>query len=116
MKKVVVVSLLLFFLQGCSWNTNRENLNNIEVGMNKAQVLEIKGKPYRREAEGRYEWLLYQTRDTSGWRREYLTRTKSDFLTPYLFEDGKLIGWGQNFWKSKEQKYDITIDQRVKQE
>jgi len=113
MKKVVVVFLLVFFLHGCyPWDINRENLNKIEIGMSKAQVLEVMGKPYRREAEGQYEWLLYQTKIPS----VYEAHTESNYLTPLLFEDGKLVGWGKNFWTTKEQKYDIKIDQRVKQE
>ena len=111
MKKLVVVSLLVFFLYGCnSWDINRENLNKIEIGMTKDQVRQIMGKPYRREAESNLEWWLYGT--------QYLRRpaTENEYLTPLLFKDGELIGWGKNFWTTKEQKYDIKIDQRVKQE
>jgi len=109
MKKVIVVSLLVFFLCGCfSWEINRENLNKIEIGMTKDQVKQIMGKPYRREAESNLEWWLYKTKDYN--------ITESEYLTPLLFKDGELIGWGKNFWTTKEQKYDIKIDQRVKQE
>ena len=112
MKKVVVVFLLVFFLNGCyPWEINRENLNKIEIGMTKDQVRQIMGKPYRREAESNLEWWLY---DTQGGRGMYFT--ESEYLTPLLFEDGKLVGWGKNFWTTKERKYDIKIDQRVKQE
>ena len=111
MNKVVVVSLLMFFLQGCSWDTNRKNLNNLEVGMSKTQVLEIMGNPYRREAEGQYEWLLYQTEEY-----DYAWQSESDYLTPLLIKDDILVGWGKNLWTTKEQKYDVKIDQTVKQE
>ena len=105
---VLLVSVTLFI--GCA-DINRDNLNKLEVGMTKGQVLEIMGKPYRREAEGSREWLLYETKAQRG----YLW-TESDYLTPLLIEDGKLVGWGKNFWVTKEQKYDVKIDQTIKQD
>ena len=78
--------------------------------MSKDQVRQIMGKPYRREAESNLEWWLYQTENQT------MFATESEYRTPLLFKDSELIGWGKNFWTSKEQKYDITIDQKDKQE
>lgn len=111
MKKTIVISLLTFILCGCDQMAkNRDNLNKIEIGMKKDQVFEIMGKPYRREAESNLEWWLYGTQYGS------MYATESEYLTPLLFKDGELIGWGKNFWTTKERKFDIKIDQRVKQE
>jgi outer membrane protein assembly factor BamE (lipoprotein component of BamABCDE complex) len=116
MKKVVIISILGLFIAGCvvggkgRWTKNRENLNEIEISMSKAEVREIMGKPYRREAKGELEWWLYETEYWDRWQNE------SDYLTPLLFENGKLVGWGKNYWTTKEQKYDVKIDQRIKQE
>lgn len=108
MKKAIVVSMFGVFLAGCACDINRENLNKLQVGMTKAQILEIMGKPYRREAQGQDEWLLYET-ETNTW-------TESDWLTPLLIEDGKLVGWGKNYWTTIEQRYEVKIDQKVRQE
>ena len=109
MKKMIVISILTVILNGCyAWDTNRDNLNKLEVGMTKDKVLEIMGKPYRREAQGQNEWLLYPT--------EYPIGQESDYLTPLFFEDGKLVGWGKNYWTIQEQRYDVKIDQKIKRD
>ena len=109
MKKMIVISILTVILNGCyAWDTNRDNLNKLEVGMTKDKVLEIMGKPYRREAQGQNEWLLYPT--------EYPVGQESDYLTPLFFEDGKLVGWGKNYWTIQEQRYDVKIDQKIKRD
>ena len=110
MKKLVIIITLAVILSGCGEAQNRKNLNQLEVGMTKVQVLEIMGEPYRREAQGNNEWLLYPTTFYG------LLSEPSDFhLTPMLIKDGKLEGWGENYWTTKEQKFDIKIDQTVKQ-
>ena len=61
MKKFILLSLAVI-LSGCGEEQNRKNLNLLEVGMTKVQVLEIMGEPYRREAQDNNEWLLYPTK------------------------------------------------------
>jgi len=68
------------------------------------------GEPYRREAQEQSEWLLYETEHQSN-----IWQTESDYLTPLLMEGGKLVGWGKNYWTTKEQKYDVKIDQKIEQ-
>ena len=117
MKKLLIISMLLLILMGGCEEQNRKNLNLLEVGMTKAQVIEIMGSPYRREAESNREWLLYQTegKDFSlGQGR--IPKPDSEWLTPLLIQDGKLIGWGSSYWTNKEQKFDIKINQKVEQE
>ena len=109
MKKVIVMSMVAVFLTGCYLYSlqaprNRDNLNKLEVGMTKEQILQIMGKPYRREAEGQDEWLLYVT--------EAPLQRDSD-LTPLLIEDGKLVGWGKNYWTTKEQRYELHEGQEL---
>ncbi len=107
-KKIGFLALILF-LVGCQWDLNRENLNKIEVGMTKSEVREIMGQPYQREVEGQMEWWLYQTNvDPYG--------NMDNELTPIAFANGKLIGWGRNFYKSKTKRYDVKIDQTIKQD
>lgn len=81
----------------------REELKLLEVGMTKAQVLEIVGKPYERAAYTNSEWLVYQT-DCSyegAGRGGTRTRPYNEWLTPLLLRDGKLVGTDKNYWKNR---------------
>ncbi len=109
MNKIVIFLILSLFLSGCVVSRNVENLNKLEIGMTKDQVLSIMGKPQLREADAEMEWWSYQTRLP-------MYELKDSDLTPVAFEDGKVIGWGKNFWTTKEQKYDVKIDQTIKQD
>lgn len=113
MKKTLIVLFLTLLVIGCGnslWDIEkrRENLNKLEVGMTKTQVIEIMGKPYMTEATKETEWLLY-------WTVPY-GRTDEERYTPIAFRESKVIGWGRNFWTTKEQRYDVKIDQKIKQE
>lgn len=114
MKAVLIFSVLCLFLCGCSaddWYgcgyTNRANLSKIEIGMNKTEILVIMGKPDLREASDQQEWWLYET-NCSAYAPD------SERYTPVVFENGKVIGWGRNFWTLREQKYDIKIEQKIR--
>jgi hypothetical protein len=107
---------LVCILVGCG-PSNREKLNLLEVGMTKERVLEIMGKPYERAAEGNSEWLVYQT----GWHLtgdaygNLVRRPDREWLTPLFIQAGKLAGWGRNFWRTEEKRYDVKIDQTIRQ-
>lgn len=122
MKKAVILLTLSLFLSGCGserkFSTllfttqaerNRDNLNKVEIGMSKSEIREIMGKPHKREASGQTEWWFYQT-EHSAYVPDYIR------YTPIAFEDGKVIGWGRNFYKDIPKEYDIRIDQRIKRE
>lgn len=112
---------LICILVGCG-PSNREKLNLLEVGMTKVQVLDIMGQPYQREAEGSNEWLLYETGNANPLSTAFgtaagkdpISRDDSENLTPLLIENGKLVGWGRNFWMTKEKRYDVKIDQTIR--
>jgi len=108
MKSLIAAMTLCIFLTGCDM-INRSNLNKLEVGMNKEQVTSIMGKPYQREVYGAEEYWFYETEK----KEEY--RSQSQYLTPVVFNNGKLVGWGRNYWVEKEKKYDVKIDQTIKQ-
>ena len=101
---------------------NRENLLKLSVGMTKQQALEIMGtktaggrfgetrvnNPYKNEiiqpAATQYEVLYYYTDlDSAIYSANPSFITDKD-LTPLLFDDGKLIGWGKEFLRSKQTK------------
>ena len=97
---------LICILVGCEFRecgpALREELKLLEVGMTKAQVLEIMGKPYAKAAYSNSEWLLYQTDcDFEGaGRGGTRTRPYKEWLTPLLLRDGKLVGKDTNFWEN----------------
>jgi len=69
-------------------------------------VLEIMGQPYLRTAEDNKEWLLYETgpwlaKNFFGYT---VPATKRERFTPVFIQDDKLMGWGENFWATLEQK------------
>ena len=107
MKLVMIGAILCLLVAGCD-AINRGNLNKLEVGMSKEQVTTIMGKPYQREVSGEREYWLYETER----RARYYT---NEYLTPIVFEGGKLVGWGRNYWVEKEKKFDVKIDQTIKQ-
>lgn len=125
MKKILAL-LLCLALVGCATlskirATNRERLNKISIGMTKQEVLDIMGtktitarssevinNPYKTEtlrSEDKVFEVLY-----------YYTEIKrsdgaitDDELTPLVFDEGKLIGWGWSFFEDTTQKYQLKI-------
>jgi hypothetical protein len=105
------------------------NLNKLSIGMSQQQVMEIMGEgkcedsftngprkeiyksatnPYKKEIlEGNskvFEVLYYYTDIKSNGRA-----ITDDELTPLVFDDGKLIGWGWSFLGQNVQKYEIRF-------
>ena len=116
---------------------NRENLMKLSIGMTKDEVIKIMGEdtktayenlamlknvfswgmgaesqkinnPYRSEIlQGKdktFEVWYYVTDDKTG--KGVIT---DDCLTPLVFDNGKLIGWGQSFLQDNVQKYEIRV-------
>ena len=101
--------------------TNRENLKQLSIGMNKSDVLTIMStetiktrsnrtinNPYRSEIlKGKDKTLevLYYYTDL----KKADNAITDDELTPLVFDSGKLIGWGWSFLDDSIQKYEIRI-------
>ena len=118
MSKVMVSLVLAAFLSGCAgspvqtgWEAekNRKALLHLNIGMTKVEVQNIMGEPRKTEAyskDGRnIEFWLYMTEGIGIYDR---TLRDSNF-TPLAFEDGKLIGWGRNFY-DQTLKYEHKIE------
>lgn len=124
MKKSVALlylAFIIFILAGCvgspvhstvTYNRiqsmikqNNENLLLMKIGMAQEETKNLMGPPERSEG---YVWgsaWLYRTAMTSG---VYGT-SDSDF-TPIVFDpDGKVIGWGRNFFTEYVKRYEIKI-------
>ena len=102
---------------------NRGKLAQLSIGMSKAQALDVMGtkafhivggnpalinNPYRVEAYtvggSAFEIVVYYT-DIKA-RDGAIT---DDELTPLLFKDGELIGWGWSFWDSTMRSYNVRV-------
>ena len=124
MKKAIIISILFLLAAGCTSSldkvrtANRQNLLKLSVSMTKEQALAIMGhksgggsygeptvnSPYKSEIiqrEGKpYEVLYYYTDVRNAIYIANPSTVHDDELTPLVFEDGKLIGWGADFLKN----------------
>ena len=115
MKRLLVV-LLCLALAGCATtplgmirrNMTRGKLNQLELGMDKQQAVALLGNPYRTETlQGKDKiFLVYyywtDIKQTDG-------AITDDELTPLVFDNDQLIGWGWSFLQDNAQKYEIRI-------
>ena len=117
MSKVMVSLILAAFLAGCATQTeweaekNRKVLLHLKIGMTKVEVQNIMGEPRKTEAyskDGRnIEFWLYVTEGIDYYSYDRTLRDSN--FTPLAFEDGKLIGWGRNFY-DQTLKYEHKIE------
>ena len=138
MKKLLAV-LLCLGLVGCSslrslsqaTAPTRENLIRLSIGMTKQEVLDTMGtetreayyhggldnwafstmnNPYRSEIlQGKdktLEVIYYVTDD-----KNHDGAINDNELTPLVFDEGKLIGWGWSFLQDSLNKYGINMSQ-----
>ena len=86
-------------------NENNEKLLRMKIGISQEDVLQLMGKP---ESSEGYAWgsaWLYRTAMTSG-----IYGTADSDFTPVVFgQDGKVVGWGRNFFTEHVKKYEISI-------
>lgn len=102
--------ILTFLLPGCAGygaiaEQNNSNLLKLEIGDLKSSVIEIMGNPHKNEKyqieNHNYDVWFYRT----AWTPD--ERETDDEFTPIVIIDGKVAGWGRNY-------YDNTI--KIKQE
>jgi hypothetical protein len=121
MRKAAIVSILFVLAAGCTSSldpvrtANRRNLMKLSAGMTKEKAVKIMGhkrgggsfgeptvnSPYKSEilqGQGKtFEVLYYYTDVRSAIYVANPVTVYDDELTPLVFEDGKLIGWGADF-------------------
>lgn len=112
----ILLALTVVICAACAtWHAqqgrNRANLMNLQIGMSQFQVLTAMGPPdlneaYLRPGGGTLVALFYYTNRT--WADGNVTR---DECTPVVLQDGKVIGWGQDFLRST-----LNLEVRIKQE
>ena len=110
---------------------NRDNLLKLSIGMTKEEAINIMGTkstiaysmvgiygniPRAVEITNPYRSEILQGKDKTFEVIYYVTDDKNndgaitdDELTPLIFDNGKLIGWGWSFLKDNVEKYEIRI-------
>ena len=91
---------------------NRSTMLLVDLGMSKAEILKLMGTPRLTEAytlngKAVIMWF-YLAREQGIAQDEY--RFSRHELTPIVFEDGNVVGWGAEFVK----KYDHRIKADIK--
>lgn len=109
MKKIIALLTLLAFATACNHyppaSENLENLKKIQLGMTKAQVLDVMGDAHQGEGEFKRDpnilWYYTRTVWSDG-------NVSTEECTPLCFhpKTGLLVGWGHEF----RQKYFLYGD------
>lgn len=125
----VVLALLL---SGCSTyyygvyrkaiSENQQGLQELQLGMSSAQVLSFMGKgeivrykkihlvdPWRSESfdlvDGTNVLILFYLTQPPG---EYYSRIEDQELSPIVFENDELVGWGWSYLRRNTDRYGIS--------
>jgi hypothetical protein len=119
MKHKCVVALCLVFMFGCSSAgrmlfENRQNLSNLSPGMSKVEVHTVMGQQPVRNFNNPYRTAMYIGKDGKPVETFYYwtdgnqsNGIADNELTPVVFVDGKVIGWGREFWTEFVTKYEL---------
>jgi hypothetical protein len=126
-KILLIVILIQSLLVSCGptlemiQSTNRSNLNKISLGMTKSEVLNIMGTKTISSFEGSIINSPYRSETTThnGINYEihfFYTDTKKsdnsitdDELTPVVYLNGKVVGYGWSYLKENIKKYQLDI-------
>jgi hypothetical protein len=129
----VILLMLSVILTGCTAceevrSKNRERLLQLSVGMTKEEVLDITGRrrihctttgastktinnPYSSEmlvGKNKTLEVLYYYTD----RKHAGFTIRDEDLTPVVFDDDRLIGWGWNFLNEQIERYEMKFRRR----
>ena len=132
MRKLIYIFAIAMVMNGCATMSditmpNREGLLKLSLGMTKEEAINTMPKdkktaiPFGQIGSGIAVNNPYRSEILSGKDKNfevlyYVTDIKSDEnviaddeLTPLVFDNGKLIGWGWGFLNENIQKYEIRI-------
>ncbi len=134
--KKLLLALLCLGLVGCASLSqviapNRANLLKLSIGMTKDDAIQTMGTKSMHVSGDNSQWTTQRTSMTinNPYRSEilqgkdktfevlyYVTDVKNDpdsitddELTPLVFDDGRLLGWGWSFLNNNVQKYEIRL-------
>ena len=95
--RIFLLATGLLLVVSCGYFTmkkNNESLKNLKVGMTKEEVITVMGEPLKDQVYHRPDLWWYYTNPV--WSDSVVTR---DECTPLVFKEGRLEGWGQEFYK-----------------
>ncbi len=105
---ILIISMAFGFIS--CWQAtqarNRDGLLRLKIGMTKEEVLRIMKKPVLNEAyktEDGKELVILFFYTNRMWADGNYTR---DECTPVVFEDGRVVGWGNEFYRVR---VEVTI-------
>ena len=87
MKKLAITLIITIALSGCA-TSNKFNFSSISLGMDKEEILSLKGEPYRTAAIDGFEYFIYR-----------------GFDLKIMFDDGS-SGTYEAFVRFKDEKVD----------
>ena len=116
MKKILFIAII--FVVGCQgspfqmqWEaeSNRNSIVKLSPGQTKDNVLKTMGRPRKTELypseEENLELWFYLTEAATGYGRGVVETN----YTPLVFENNKLIGWGNSYLDENIKKYELRI-------
>ena len=97
--------------------SNSASLLTLELGTSTEHVLEQLGEgtkyvsnPHRSQSrafpDGRVVLILHYYTE---WEGDYRRVIPAQCLTPVVFEDGVLVGWGRQFFEEYVQKFEVRV-------
>ena len=116
MKKIMIVSVLVFLAGGCGrmynelCTDNRLNLSTLSVGMEKHEVMSLMEHKIVLGYKSPYETEDIELFEKDYQVLHYVTSRKAEFTTPLFFYEGKLVGWGRDFLKGYREKSDVGVE------
>ena len=91
--RLVLLLAVVAVVGGCVGLRNQKNADQLRAGMTKEQVLAVMGEPIQGEVYTRPDIWFYFIR--SNWLDG---QTTEEECMPLVFQDGRLIGWGNEFY------------------
>ena len=124
MNRFVLLALCAVLAGSCAGRVtlrNRQNLTRLNHGMSKDQVHAVMGRDVRRGVNNPYRTAMYMDKEGHPVEVFYYWTDGSlaggiddEELTPLVFRDGMLMGWGRAFWSDFVSKYDLRVQQDVR--
>jgi uncharacterized protein DUF3192 len=121
MKRGLSVVLLAMALTACAstsafMKNNRENLTRLSYGMTKEEAHSVMGREGVRNYNNPYRTAMYMGKEGKPVEVFYYwTDHTTPYgiperdLTPVVFKDGRVVGWGREFWSEFVTKYELRI-------
>ncbi|OGV31020.1 MAG: hypothetical protein A2020_00090 [Lentisphaerae bacterium GWF2_45_14] len=97
----VLLTVIVSSCEYCNWayfegEDTRAKLSNVRIGMTKQEVLDLMGEPLKNEKFNKPDIWFYYT--NVRWGDSLTVREES---TPVVFSEGRVVGWGNDYYKTE---------------